>query len=225
MAMVPSGGGDDVSGGEGGSWTNSDDGLIDSSSSASQEPGSWSVGGPNHPTFCFFKGAADGLAGGLMGSVFGFGSGLFKKQGFKGALREGGSSAKTFAILSGVHSIVSCYLKKVRGKEDAWNAGIAGCATGLALSAPGSPQALAQSCLSFGAFSFVLEYMNHTRPAIAATVTSVLQPSSSRQFNIINHHHWHLNMPALPPFTLPPLSFPSQLSFLNLESANRTRPL
>uniref|UniRef100_A0A7I4CIH5 Uncharacterized protein n=1 Tax=Physcomitrium patens TaxID=3218 RepID=A0A7I4CIH5_PHYPA len=207
MAMVPSGGGDDVSGGEGGSWTNSDDGLIDSSSSASQEPGSWSVGGPNHPTFCFFKGAADGLAGGLMGSVFGFGSGLFKKQGFKGALREGGSSAKTFAILSGVHSIVSCYLKKVRGKED------------------GSPQALAQSCLSFGAFSFVLEYMNHTRPAIAATVTSVLQPSSSRQFNIINHHHWHLNMPALPPFTLPPLSFPSQLSFLNLESANRTRPL
>lgn len=177
------------------------------------------------------------------------------------------------------------------GLGAAWNAGIAGCATGLALSPPGmcystmlvgyftrgcihfnsrtiwilmfntkragnlwdateckftkrtiqfpflssmcfsllfvsgSPQALAQSCLSFGAFSFVLEYMNHTRPAIAATVTSVLQPSSSRQFNIINHHHWHLNMPALPPFTLPPLSFPSQLSFLNLESAKRTRPL
>ncbi|KAG0504427.1 hypothetical protein KC19_N032900 [Ceratodon purpureus] len=104
---------------------------------------------PHHPTFCVFKGAADGLSGGLMGSVFGFGSGLFKKQGFKGALKEGGSSAKTFAILSGVHSIVSCYLKKVRGKEDAWNAGIAGCATGLALATPGTPQALAQSCLSF----------------------------------------------------------------------------
>lgn len=59
MAMVPSGGGEDD---------------FSDSSAAPPELGSWSVGGPNHPTFCFFKGAADGLSGGLMGSVFGFGN-------------------------------------------------------------------------------------------------------------------------------------------------------
>ncbi|KAG0555296.1 hypothetical protein KC19_12G159100 [Ceratodon purpureus] len=218
MAMAPSGGGED----QGGPWSDSADAFPDSSSSSSQEPGSWSVGGPNHPTFCVFKGAADGLSGGLMGSVFGFGSGLFKKQGFKGALKEGGSSAKTFAILSGVHSIVSCYLKKVRGKEDAWNAGIAGCATGLALATPGTPQALAQSCLSFGAFSFVLEYMNRTRPAIAATCSR--EPRSSQSsININNHLHLHLSLPALAPFTLPPLS--NTLAFLNQEIGGRAKPL
>jgi len=69
MALAPNGGED-----ESGTWTptDSNDGLNDSSPSAPQD--SWSIGGPNHPTFCFFKGAADGLAGGLMGSVFGFGN-------------------------------------------------------------------------------------------------------------------------------------------------------
>lgn len=70
--MVPSGRGDEGVGG--GEWTDSGDGFNDSSSSASPEAGNWSAGGPNHPTFCFFKGVADGLAGGLMGSVFGFGN-------------------------------------------------------------------------------------------------------------------------------------------------------
>ncbi len=72
MAMVPSGGADEGVGGD--SWTDSSDGLDDSSAAAPELGNSWSVGGPNHPTFCFFKGVADGLAGGLMGSVFGFGN-------------------------------------------------------------------------------------------------------------------------------------------------------
>lgn len=202
MAMVPANpSGDDTEG----SYGESGD-VIDVGSSESPA----ALGGPSHPTFCLFKGVADGFAGGLMGSVFGFGSGLFKRQGFKVALREGGTSAKTFALLSGVHSIVSCYLKRLRGKEDAWNAGLAGCATGLALSTPGTPQALAQSCLSFGAFSFVLEYMNNPRAALAATTSedSLAVPAASRKeggVNInINHLHFHLNLPVLPPFTLPP---------------------
>jgi hypothetical protein len=95
--------------------------------------------------------------------------------------------------------------------------------SGLLCFVPGTPQALAQSCLSFGAFSFVLEYMNKTRPAIAATASS--EPSSQPQININNHLHLHLNLPVLPPFTLPPLAFAGPLSFLNQEFGGRAKPL
>ncbi|KAM1980087.1 hypothetical protein FF1_037404 [Malus domestica] len=47
------------------------------------------------------------------------------------------------------------------------NAGAAGCCTNLALSFPGATQALLQSCLTFGAFSFVTEALNKQQPALA----------------------------------------------------------
>ncbi|KAH9539621.1 hypothetical protein CY35_15G066600 [Sphagnum magellanicum] len=203
MAMEPS---NPVAGDDGGGWSDGEN-----------EPGDSGLpmagGDINNPAACLIKGVADGLAGGVMGSVFGFGSGLIKKQGFKGALREGGTSAKTFALLSGVHSLVSCALKKLRGKEDAWNAGIAGCATGLALSTPGTPQALAQSCLSFGAFSFILDYMNHPRAALAAN-----SHSGPNQMPVVNiNMNFHFSLPSLPPFTLPPLLFTHPLTFQQLK--------
>ncbi|KAH7331089.1 hypothetical protein KP509_20G014200 [Ceratopteris richardii] len=162
--------------------------------------------GDGGPVVCLVTGIRDAFAGGVMGSVFGFGQGIWKRQGFKGSLKEAGSSAKMFALLSGVHTLVTCCLRKIRGKQDAINAGIAGCATGLVLSTPGTPDTLLRSCVTFAAFSYIIERFGRPPAAIASSLDYFPVQQETRKTER------GFSLDVLPPFVLPPLLLSNELS-------------
>lgn len=125
-------------------------------------------------TPCTITGITAGISSAMLGYLFGFAGYWFgqRKSGiWKESLQAGVSSAKTFALLGGLYSGVSCFMSRLRQKNDAFNSGVSGCSTGLALGwKSGGPLAAAQSCVMFGLFSYFLD--NQSDSANAATCMS-----------------------------------------------------
>ncbi|DBA78676.1 hypothetical protein WJX77_005087 [Trebouxia sp. C0004] len=142
----------------------------------SSSPAASTSAAVSHEMPCTLKGLTSGLSGGALGYVFGFGGQLIKHRGkgrWKACAAEGWSSAKTFAIMGGLYSAVSCFMQRLRQKDDAFNGGASGFATGIVLSWGGTPRAMLQSAIGFGLFSFVIDYMgNQAAPPAAAAVAS-----------------------------------------------------
>ncbi len=88
---------------------------------------------PQFQVPCAFKGLESFLIGGAMGYVFGFASTMVMHRGgggfkvrFAASRVEGGTTMRTFAIFGGIYSAAQCYVKRIRNKEDPFNAGFGG---------------------------------------------------------------------------------------------------
>jgi len=131
---------------------------------------------PVFQTPCSISGISAGISSGMLGFVFGFG-GYWLKERMKGtwkaSMRDGWASAKTFAVLGGLYAAVSCFMVRLRQKNDAINSAVSGCSTGLVLGWKNGPASALQSCVLFGAFSYFLDGMS-------AEATTELDASESK---------------------------------------------
>jgi len=133
---------------------------------------------------CVFKSALNGVIGGGMGVLWGvfvtsMGSGvnsvgvnplspnwvdpttMSTREQFRRTARDmynsSKHSAKQFAMIGGLYTLVECSIEKTRGTHDLTNALAAGCATGAIIAGKQGPAAIALGCTGFMAFSYVME--------------------------------------------------------------------
>ena len=68
---------------------------------------------------------------------------------------------KSFAVITALFSGCDCLFEKARGRHDAINGSLSGCATGAVLAAKQGPQAACLGCVGFAAFSVAVDALMH----------------------------------------------------------------
>ncbi|KAK9823050.1 hypothetical protein WJX81_004001 [Elliptochloris bilobata] len=133
---------------------------------------------------CSLNAAVAGASGGALGAVFGFGGKAVRHSGqgrWRAARKEAWTSAKSFATFSGVFALASCFIQRLRNKQDALNGGLAGAVTGLVLGWSGGPWAAAQSAAMLGAFSYFVDTLNAGEAQACAALQARLGHARRRQ--------------------------------------------
>lgn len=128
-----------------------------------------SAAGPA-PQPCFLSALGGAIPSGILGWFFGVVPAMVRNRSWQKRglwLEEGASSAKNLMLFSGTYAFAHCLLTRIRQVDDAWNRGIAGCATGLAVGWSGGPASAAQSCVGIGLLSYVLDLGGMTEPMAA----------------------------------------------------------
>jgi len=77
---------------------------------------------------------------------------------YKGFVPDVLRSAKNFAKLGMMYSLVECFIERARAVNDTKNAVYAGCITGAALARHGGAVGMVGGCSMFAAFSAAIEH-------------------------------------------------------------------
>eukprot|EP00922_Rhytidocystis_sp_ex-Travisia-forbesii_P049712 GHVS01073975.1.p1 GENE.GHVS01073975.1~~GHVS01073975.1.p1 ORF type:complete len:233 (-),score=48.40 GHVS01073975.1:970-1668(-) len=121
---------------------------------------------------CLCKSIVMGVGGGGLGVLFGSFFFAMKpmdvdttlpfkqqiKESYKGFGKEVKSTAKSFAKLSFIYSLIECFIERERACHDITNAVYAGCGTGALLAYKAGPVGMAGGCAMFAAFSAAMEH-------------------------------------------------------------------
>ena len=87
---------------------------------------------------------------------------------------------KSFAVITALFSGCDCLFEKARGRHDAINGSLSGCATGAVLAAKQGPQAACLGCVGFAAFSVAVDAPVTVAAAATLGVTTPHTPPTSQ---------------------------------------------